>query len=116
MGVTLIFLKEQLTFNAGISNPMQELQLHMMSAFSQFERALLKERQADGILESSKRYLWHGNVATALDRIDNCVMYCDDPELNYVNLKALQKQLDEMYTYIRNNQIDPKLRRNVPVW
>lgn len=49
MGVTLIFLKEQLTFNAGISNPMQELQLHMMSAFSQFERALLKERQADGI-------------------------------------------------------------------
>ncbi|HGP2370583.1 TPA: recombinase family protein [Salmonella enterica] len=38
MGVTLIFLKEQLTFNAGISNPMQELQLHMMSAFSQFER------------------------------------------------------------------------------
>lgn len=35
MGVILIFLKEQLTFNAGISNPMQELQLHMMSAFSQ---------------------------------------------------------------------------------
>ena len=25
------------------------MQLHMMSAFSQFERALLKERQADGI-------------------------------------------------------------------
>lgn len=32
-------------------------------------------------------------------------MYCDDPELNYANLKALQKQLDEMYTYIRNNQM-----------
>ncbi|MCQ9253813.1 recombinase family protein [Klebsiella pneumoniae] len=45
-GVTLIFLKEQLTFSAGTNNPMQELQLHMMSAFSQFERALLKERQA----------------------------------------------------------------------
>ncbi len=43
------FLKEQLTFSAGTNNPMQELQLHMMSAFSQFERALLKERQADGI-------------------------------------------------------------------
>lgn len=57
------------------------------------------------LLESSKRYLWHGNVATALDRIDDCVMYCDDPELNYANLKALQKQLDEMYTYIRNNQM-----------
>lgn len=29
----------------------------------------------------------------------------DDPELNYANLKALQKQLDEMYNYIRNNQM-----------
>ena len=57
------------------------------------------------LLESSKQYLWHGNVATALDRIDDCVMYCDDPELNYANLRALQKQLDEMYTYIRNNQM-----------
>lgn len=57
------------------------------------------------LLESSKRYLWHGNIATALDRIDDCVMYCDDPELNYANLKALQKQLDEMYNYIRNNQM-----------
>lgn len=27
------------------------------------------------------------------------------PELNYANLKALQKQLDEMYNYIRNNQM-----------
>ncbi|WP_283254404.1 recombinase family protein [Enterobacter cloacae] len=35
-----------MTFSAGTNNPMQELQLHMMSAFSQFERALLKERQA----------------------------------------------------------------------
>ncbi|EUD07281.1 hypothetical protein HMPREF1564_3809 [Providencia alcalifaciens R90-1475] len=57
------------------------------------------------LLESSKRYLWHGNIATALDRIDDCVMYCDDPELNYANLKALQKQLDEIYNYIRNNQM-----------
>ena len=54
-GVTLIFLKEQLTFSAGTNNPMQELQLHMMSAFSQFERALLKERQADGIAAKKAR-------------------------------------------------------------
>ena len=32
-GVTLIFLKEQLTFNANINNPTQELQLHMKSEF-----------------------------------------------------------------------------------
>lgn len=51
----LLLLKEQLTFSAGTNNPMQELQLHMMSAFSQFERALLKERQADGIAAKKAR-------------------------------------------------------------
>lgn len=61
--------------------------------------------KVSALLESSKRYLWHGNVVAALEHIDDCVMYCDDPELNYANLKSLQKQLDEMYTYIRNNQM-----------
>ncbi|EBC4088807.1 ISKra4 family transposase [Salmonella enterica] len=60
--------------------------------------------KVSALLESSKRCLWHGNVVTALEHIDDCVMYCDDPELNYANLKSLQKQLDEMYTYVRNNQ------------
>lgn len=55
MDVTLIFLKEQLTFNAGMNNLMQELQLRTMSAFSQFKRALLKERQADGIAAKKAR-------------------------------------------------------------
>lgn len=57
------------------------------------------------LLESSKRYLWHGNVVAALQHIDDCVMYCDDPELSYPGLKSLQKHLDEMYTYIRNNKM-----------
>ncbi|WP_240002079.1 recombinase family protein [Photorhabdus bodei] len=54
--ITLIFLKEQPTFSAGKETPMQELQLHMMSAFSQFERALIRERQAEGI--SAKKQHW----------------------------------------------------------
>ncbi|HAY0613139.1 TPA: ISKra4 family transposase [Escherichia coli] len=81
-----------------------------LTVLMQYAKGLQASDPATGskvlsLLESSKRYLWHGNVATALDRIDDCVMYCDDPELNYANLKALQKQLDEMYTYIRNNQM-----------
>ncbi|HEN3636249.1 TPA: ISKra4 family transposase [Yersinia enterocolitica] len=61
--------------------------------------------KVSALLESSKRYLWHGNVVAALEHIDNCIMYCDDPELNYAGLKSLQKHLDEMYTYIRNNKM-----------
>ncbi|EOT8920292.1 TPA: ISKra4 family transposase [Escherichia coli] len=81
-----------------------------LTVLMQYAKGLQASDPATGckvlsLQESSKRYLWNGNVATALDRIDDCVMYCDDPELNYANLKALQKQLDEMYTYIRNNQM-----------
>ncbi|MDP1045508.1 ISKra4 family transposase, partial [Klebsiella pneumoniae] len=35
------------------------------------------------LLESIKRFLWHGNVVAALEHIDNGVLYCDDPELSY---------------------------------
>ena len=36
-GTSLVFLKENIHFCATESNPLQELQLHKMSAFSQFE-------------------------------------------------------------------------------
>jgi DNA invertase Pin-like site-specific DNA recombinase len=54
-GFSLIFLVENLIFSADQNNSLQELQLHMMSAFSQFERALIKERQADGIAAKKAR-------------------------------------------------------------
>lgn len=67
-----------------------------LTVLMQYAKGLQASDPATGskelsLLESSKRYLWHGNIATALDRIDDCVMYCDDPELNYANLKVLQK-------------------------
>ncbi len=54
-GISLVFLKENLTFSTSENSAMQDLQLHMMSAFSQFERSLIKERQADGIAAKKAR-------------------------------------------------------------
>ncbi|MBF0482717.1 MAG: recombinase family protein [Desulfovibrionaceae bacterium] len=47
-GVAVEFHKEKLTFT-GEPNPMQELQLGVMGAVAQFERSMIKERQAEGI-------------------------------------------------------------------
>jgi DNA invertase Pin-like site-specific DNA recombinase len=47
-GVAVEFHKENLTFS-GNDSPMATLQLQMMGAFAQFERALLLERQREGI-------------------------------------------------------------------
>ncbi len=54
-GISLIFIKENIHFSASESNLLQELQLHMMSVFSQFERALIRELQAEGIVAKKGR-------------------------------------------------------------
>lgn len=53
-GVAVIFHKEALTFS-GDANPMQTLQLQMMGAFAQFERSLIRERQAEGFAKAKQR-------------------------------------------------------------
>ena len=48
-GVTVSFLKDGLTFTADQANPASDLMLHMMGAFAEFERAMIRERQREGI-------------------------------------------------------------------
>ena len=47
-GVTVVFAKQNLTFS-GEASPMNMLLLTMLGAMAQFERALIRERQAEGI-------------------------------------------------------------------
>ena len=48
-GVTLKFHKEGLTFTGEADNPMNQLLLQLLGAVAQFERNLIRERQAEGI-------------------------------------------------------------------
>ena len=48
-GVRIEFVKEQLSFT-GEDSPMANLMLSVMGAFAEFERALIKERQREGIM------------------------------------------------------------------
>lgn len=53
-GVSVRFLKENLNFEAGVTNPIQTLMFQMIGAFAQFERAVIKERQREGIALAKK--------------------------------------------------------------
>ena len=55
LGVSVVFHRENLTFSAGHQDPMNELMLSMIGAFAQFERSVLKERQAKGIEKAKKK-------------------------------------------------------------
>lgn len=54
-GVSVTFHKENLTFTGTNNNPMNKLMLQMMGAFAEFERALIKERQREGIAQAQKK-------------------------------------------------------------
>lgn len=58
-GVTITFHKESLTFSGG-GDPMRKLMLQMMGAFAEFERAIIRERQREGIEAAKQRGVYKG--------------------------------------------------------
>ena len=58
-GVSVTFVKEGLTFT-GEDSPMATLMLSVMGAFAEFERALIKERQREGIALAKQRGAYRG--------------------------------------------------------
>lgn len=65
-GATVIFHKEGQTFKGAKADPMAELMLGVLGAVAQFERAILKERQAEGISKAKENgvYAKHGKKPT----------------------------------------------------
>lgn len=65
-GIHICFHKEQLEFT-GESNPMQKLMLSMMGSFAEFERSMIRERQAEGIAKAKAKGVYKGRVKTVDD-------------------------------------------------
>jgi len=60
-GVSVEFVKENMSFTAGSDDPRSILMFTMLSAFAQFERSLIKERQREGIaLAKAKGTVYKG--------------------------------------------------------
>ncbi|ROQ30277.1 DNA invertase Pin-like site-specific DNA recombinase [Frondihabitans sp. PhB188] len=60
-GVRVEFVKEGLTFT-GDDNAAATFLLHVMGAFAEFERSLIRERQREGIALAKKRKVYAGRV------------------------------------------------------
>jgi DNA invertase Pin-like site-specific DNA recombinase len=58
-GVRIEFVKEHLAFT-GDDSPMANLMLSVMGAFAEFERALIRERQREGIALAKQRGVYRG--------------------------------------------------------
>ena len=65
-GVYIEFVKEHLCFT-GEDSPMANLLLSVMGAFAEFERALIKERQREGIALAKQRGAYRGRKKSLSD-------------------------------------------------
>jgi len=63
-GVSVSFITERLTFSADKDDAFARLQLHLMGAFAEFERSIIRKRQAEGIAKAKVRGVYKGRKAT----------------------------------------------------
>ncbi len=59
-GVRVRFVKESLSFSADTVDPMATMLMHVMGAFAQFERSLIRERQREGIAIAKAKGKYRG--------------------------------------------------------
>jgi DNA invertase Pin-like site-specific DNA recombinase len=101
-GVKVRFIKENLTFT-GDDDPMSVLLLSMMGAFAEFERALIKERQREGIAIAKKRGVYTGRKPTLDDaRARDMVRRVKAGEEKAGLAKEYGISRQSLYRYIRN--------------
>ena len=58
--VSISFLSERLTFTADSNDAFAKLQLQMLGAFSEYERNIIRIRQAEGIKKAKARGVYSG--------------------------------------------------------
>jgi DNA invertase Pin-like site-specific DNA recombinase len=76
-GVTVEFVKENMTFSTGVNDHMAKLMMTMLAAFADFERSIIRERQLEGIALAKKDGKYKGRapklnnkqVATLRERV-----------------------------------------------
>lgn len=61
---SITFLSEKLTFSSSSNDPFAKLQLHLMGAFAEFERSIIRKRQAEGIAKAKAKGIYKGRKPT----------------------------------------------------
>jgi DNA invertase Pin-like site-specific DNA recombinase len=106
-GVSVEFIKESMAFAAGSEDPRSTLMFTMLSAFAQFERALIKERQREGIaIAKAKGDVYKGRKP-ALSPVQ--ITALRQQVAGGTNKSKLAKELgisrETLYQYIRPAQL-----------
>jgi len=102
-GIKIQFIKEGLTFT-GEDSPMSTLLLSVMGAFAEFERALIRERQLEGIALAKQRGAYKGRkkVLTA-EQIKKIKELITSGEKKSKIAKDFGISRETLYQYLKEN-------------
>ncbi|HCA5053245.1 TPA: recombinase family protein [Acinetobacter baumannii] len=67
-GVSVVFYKNKLEFMSDKSNSTHELMFNVLASFAQFERDMIKERQAEGIAKAKAKGVYKGKARKVTDK------------------------------------------------
>ena len=67
-GVSITFTSENLTFTGDTDDAFCRLQLQLMGAFAEFERKIIRKRQAEGIAKAKARGAYKGRTKQVDDK------------------------------------------------
>lgn len=100
-GVCIEFVKEHLTFT-GEDSPMANLMLSVMGAFAEFERALIRERQREGIALAKQRGAYKGRKkALTPDRVTELHRRVEAGEKKAQIARDFGISRETLYQYLR---------------
>lgn len=102
-GVRIEFVKECLTFT-GEDSPMANLMLSVMGAFAEFERALIHERQCEGITLAKKRGAYRGRrKALSPERVVELRQRVDAGEQKAKLAREFGVSRETLYQYLKTD-------------
>jgi DNA invertase Pin-like site-specific DNA recombinase len=102
-GVCIEFIKEHLTFT-GDDSPMANLLLSVMGAFAEFERAIIRERQREGIAIAKQRGAYKGRKkALSPDEVEALRARLGAGENKAAVARAFNISRQTLYTYLRSD-------------
>jgi DNA invertase Pin-like site-specific DNA recombinase len=101
-GIRIEFLKESMTFT-GEDSPMANLMLSVMGAFAEFERALIRERQREGIAIAKERGAYHGRKKSmSEDKVSELKQRVAGGEQKATIARDLGISRETLYQYLRS--------------
>jgi DNA invertase Pin-like site-specific DNA recombinase len=100
-GIRIEFVKESLAFT-GEDSPMANLMLSVMGAFAEFERALIRERQREGIVLAKRRGAYRGRKKTlSADQIIELHRRTQGGEKKALLAREFGISRETLYQYLR---------------